>query len=232
MEMKSFLVMSLIVFFTSCDTRVVAQEYNDIRQVSHFSKIKVQQGIDVYLTRSDNESIKISTKGYHPENIITEVIGNELHIYREGKSWNMAYIKVFLNYTELNAIDASGGSDVVTENQLIADELYLKASGGSDMKLDIQTSYLEGHTSGGSDLHLKGTAEVMNVTASGGSDIKGNDLLSKRGIIKVSGGSDAVVFVSDEIEINASGGSDVYVSGNPRVKNLNNDRSSDVSIRK
>lgn len=229
--MKNFLLMSLIVVFTSCDTRVVAQEYNDVRQVSHFSKIKVQQGIDVYLTRSDNESIKISTKGYRIEDIITEVSGNELHIYREGKSWNMGHIKVYLNYTELNAIDASGGSDVVTENPLVTEELYLKASGGSDMKLDIQASYLEGHTSGGSDLHMRGTTEVMNVTASGGSDIKANDLRSKRGIIKVSGGSDAEVFVSDEIDINASGGSDVNVSGNPRVKNLNNDRSSDVSIR-
>ena len=58
-----------------------------------------------------------------------------------------------------------------------------------------------------------------------------SSMAAERVELRVSGGSDASVRASAAIEIDASGGSDIEVAGNPAERNVNNDRSSDVTWR-
>jgi hypothetical protein len=81
-------------------------------------------------------------------------------------------------------------------------------------------SELEAMSSGGSDLRLSGTADSVAIQASGGSDIDARDLRARAVDIQTSGGSDAVIDVSERLVAQASGGSDIVYSGNPATADI------------
>jgi hypothetical protein len=86
--------------------------------------------------------------------------------------------------------------------------------------------------SGGSDAEVRGAARSLTAEASGGSDIEAGSLEAEEATVRVSGGSDATIWASASVDINASGGSDVSVLGNPPQQRVNNDRSSDIVVRR
>lgn len=228
--MRNFcLILCALITFSACD--IVAQNASETRLVNNFTKIKVKSGINLFLIPSSEEEVRIEARGYHLSDVITEVVDNELRIYRDNWSFTMGSVNVYVKCKNLTSVEASGGSDVIGEETLRSDEFYVKASGGSDVRLSVHTHYLEANVSGGADFIVNGTADVVRLSASGGSDIKASNLQAQRGVVKVSGGADANVFITDEIDISASGGADVSVKGNPQIRNVKNDVSSDVTIR-
>ena len=145
--------------------------------------------------------------------------------------------------TEINSdnfkITSSGGSDL--EFDLNANNLEARFSGGSDAKMNCNVKNINIVASGGSDLHLKkldadecnfdisggsdvdiaGKTSKLRIDASGGSDVDAYDLESKDCYLKLSGSSDVNVYVTEEFNVTASGGSDVNYKGNPSETNIN-----------
>jgi len=83
--------------------------------------------------------------------------------------------------------------------------------------------------SGGSDVDGDGVLESMILDASGGSDVDLSDLEVTSMIVNISGGSDATVNVTEEIEGNASGGSDLTILGDPANQRVEVSGGSEVS---
>ena len=52
-----------------------------------------------------------------------------------------------------------------------------------------------------------------------GSDLSAEGFKVKQAILTLSGGSDASIHVSGVLDVTASGGGQVYVSGHPEIKN-------------
>ena len=96
----------------------------------------------------------------------------------------------------------------------------MSISGGSDFKGAVETDDLNIGASGGSDVNISGRTTNLKVDLSGGSDFKGYDLSSETCYAEGSGGSDIQVRVTKELNVNTSGGSDVYYKGSPSIKDL------------
>jgi Putative auto-transporter adhesin, head GIN domain len=208
-----------------------AEKRTEERAVTPFSKLRVENGIDVSLIQGDRPSLTIEADDSVLKDIVTEVHGGELRISRarnSGFGFSGRDARVQLTFVQLSDIEASGGSDIDSRGDIKLDDLSVSASGGSDVDLAVDAKNLELSLSGGSDLKLRGSASSLTVTASGGSDIGAGELMADRVTLRVSGGSDAHVNAKEAIELDASGGSDVTVSGNPERRTVNNDRSSDV----
>jgi hypothetical protein len=222
---KALVIISCLFLVAACTA------YADERAVEPFSKLHVQNGIDVYLTQSDHESLRVEARD--PENIVTQVDNGELRISRKSRGgfFFSGGGRVYLDFVRLSAIEASGGSDIRGRNQLKLDDLAVRASGGSDLALEVQAKRLDLRLSGGSDAKLRGSADALAIRASGGSDTSASALKTGRATLALSGGSDARVNVAEAIEIHASGGSDVRVTGKPKQRTVSNDRSSDVHWR-
>jgi hypothetical protein len=211
---------------------VHAQSNSEERTVAPFSRLKVDNGIDVYLTQAPAQSLRIEVDGYELGQIVTEVVGEELRLSNKGRSgWRFLDdrdVKVYLDFVELSAIEASSGSDIEGRNAFKLDELTVSASGGSDVELDVRAERLEFHLSGGSDLDVRGETRSLVVEASGGSDVSARSLNAAQARVDLSGGSDASIRATAAVVVRASGGSDVAVHGNPAERAVDNDRSSDV----
>ena len=203
----------------------------ETRKVSGFDAIEVSDGIDVYLSMGSREQLEVETVEKLLEHLVTEVEGGKLKIYFDRSfNWNKA-AKVYVQAKHINRISTSGGSDLTGENVLESRDLELKASGGSDIELEVKTENLEVDISGGADILLSGYTEYLQVNTSGGSDLKAFELVAQKADLHASGGSDIKVFVEDELDASASGGADIIYKGNPHVINSKTSSSADIMHR-
>ncbi|RZK56877.1 MAG: DUF2807 domain-containing protein [Pedobacter sp.] len=237
--MKNLSISSKIVaitffaIFNLLYNQLFAQSSRNV-SVSGFNSIGVSSGINLFLTQGNTENVVI--KG--DEDVIKDVVveqkaGNISVKYKDGINWSRLFkgkvINVYVTFKKLNAIAASGGSDVETEGILKTDNISLAASSGSDMDLDIVCKDATIAISGGADIDLKGSAENMKVSASGGSDVNAFDFKVNYAQINISGGSDANVYVNKGLTANATGGSDIKYKGNAALKKLSNSKSADIT---
>jgi hypothetical protein len=124
--MKTFknLLILLLVTMVGVNTSAFAgnNEKSENRKAKNFSAIKVSAGIDLYLTMGETESVKIVADDDIIDNIVTEVKDGTLRIYMKKGNWfnwgGNKTRKAYVSVKELNRLDASSGSDVISENTL------------------------------------------------------------------------------------------------------------------
>ncbi len=233
--MKTITLIFLSVFcFISAFGNPSGDERTENRTARDFSSVKVSTGIDLFLTMGDAEAVKVVADENIIDNIKTEVENGTLKIYVKNRpfSWNWNRTqKVYVTLKKLENLDASSGSDVISENTLKGKSIRISSSSGSDVKLKLEYEEVHMDSSSGSDASLSGTCKELVASSSSGSDINAQDLRSQNCHVSVSSGADAVVYVSEELEADASSGGDIRYLGNPKTKNINESSGGDVASR-
>lgn len=180
-----------------------------------FSAIKATEGLDVYLTQSNNESISVEADENLHDLILTEVVDGVLKIHTKENIGRASSKKVHISFREISSITSTSGSDVHSTNTINTERLDLKSTSGSDMKLDVNTSVLHCKSTSGSDLRLSGKTVKLVAEATSGSDIKAADLKAESSEVKATSGADITVNTSKELTARATSGGDVKYYGNP-----------------
>jgi hypothetical protein len=229
---KYILLLTALIICVSAIAQKTINDPNAVkRRVTSFHAVEVSSGIDLYLTQG-NESVAVSaTSEDARDKIITKVEDGVLKIYFEhgvGFNWSNKHLKAYVSFKTLDALKASGGSDVYAEDGINSNDLIVKLSGGSDFRGKISSSDLKMEASGGSDMYVSGKANTLYVEVSGGSDFHGYDLVTDVCNVDANGGSDVYITSNKEMNVDASGGSDVRYKGNGVIKNLNSSGSSSV----
>ena len=194
---------------------------------ANFDAIKVQQGINVYLTQDSDAELTIEADENIMDLLITEVRDGELKIYFE-KNVNRATRNVYLTTAEINKIKTSSGASVKSENTIRSSTLELDSSSGSSIKLKVNADEINSSTSSGAQIDLYGTTEYLSAKASSGSQIDAEDLKSMNALAKASSGANIDVHVENNLTAKASSGGDIDYVGNPH--NINKDTSSGGSV--
>lgn len=198
-------------------------------KISEFSSVSVSSGIDVIITPGNSNIATVETSEKYLENVVVENKGNDLVIKFDKRiSIVRGPIRVYIKANNLEGVNASGGSDVICEEELTCQALSIKASGGSDIKMRVKANKIDVSSSGGADVILSGTAVDCSINCSGGSDMISKKLITENCTVNISGGSDAIVHATKSLTVEASGGSDLIYSGNPAIKNIHACSSSDV----
>lgn len=213
---------------------------SEIRDLKDFDSIEVGGGVDLIIRQGNEFSVEVIAEEGDLDEVITEIRGDKLYIRREWpedgwrgwnrRSWTDNY-SANITLPTLESLDAGGGSDVETSGTFSGDRMTIRASGGTNLNLDVAVDTLRVNSSGGSDVELSGTANRLRAESSGGSDLDASDLTAKEADVSSSGGSDARVSVTDSITADASGGSDIYYSGEPQFKDIDTSGSGDVRHR-
>lgn len=200
------------------------------RNLSGFQNVKASSGVDVVLMQGSQDKVVVKADDNLADKITTNVEGNTLvvAVERNTSIRNAKSFKVLVTVSNLKQIMSSGGSDIYSEGALRAESLSIKASGGSDVKLDLNVKELTCDISGGSDANLTGKAQYMNIIARGGSDFEGKDFTVENCKLKVQGGSDAYVYVTGEISMEAHGASDIHYKGDPKITYQRSSGGSDI----
>lgn len=236
--MKSFAIILFVAAFVQGTTlqAIATNNGRQTRQISGFHGVSVSSGIDLFLSQKNTEEVVVEAESDDLNKIITEVEGGILKIYIREKSWfNMNWSKsnrkVYVSFKLLDKLDASAGSDVVSQGFFKLDNLDLDVSSGSNVKIELEANKISAESSSGSDLNIAGKVTYLQVNASSGSDINAADLQARKCIASVSSGSDIRINVTDELDASASSGGDISYSGNPKSKEINESSGGDVHSR-
>ena len=204
-------------------------QVKETRHVDNFSRINVSSGIDLIISQGDRTDVVAEARNDEMlESILTEVDGNTLKIYSKQKTFKPGPRKVYVTCRDIDGIKATGGSDISAESVIKVSNLEISAHGGSDVRMEIKADELRCEISGGSDADFIGEVMKFTAVASGGSDIRAKELIAENCDLEVSGGSDASITVNNELDVQASGGSDVTYYGDAKIKNVNASGGSDV----
>jgi hypothetical protein len=206
-----------------------------VREVSgSFHSIEVGMGIDLFLSKGE-QAVAVSAREISVrDHIKTEVRDGILKIsydWKEGLTRNNKSLKAYVSFKTLDAIRATGGSDVTVDGTIQSDMLSLHISGGSDFSGKISVRKLVLHQSSGSDVDISGVAADAIISASSGSDFDGYDLITETSTINASGGSDINITVMKEITAEASSASDISWKGSAIVKKTKASSAGSVSHR-
>ncbi len=236
-------------------TDLIHDNHAQLRKVGSFTAIKVSSAIDLYLTQSNACQVAVSaSKEEYRDKIITEVDGGTLIIKIDNhdgwfnwKNWGDQKAKAYVSVKDLDALTASGASNVRLVNKIESPKLKIKLSGASDLKGDILAGNISVEVSGASDykgqleaknlvidgsgaskVELNGKVDDLSVEVSGASDAKLYNLIAKGAIVHASGASNANVNVSQLLKVQASGASNINYKGDASIKEMSNSGASNI----
>lgn len=178
-------------------------------EIADFNGIDVGGGFDVYISKGDKPHVRILADENLLPHIEVRNVNGIVQIKSNKNFWKYKSLKAFITYTDIRKLDASGGTDIIFENKVIAENFDLRMSGGSDAKVKIDAKSIVVELSGGADLDLDYTGGKISFSGSGGSD---GDLIVKNvgsSSFSLSGGADVDVIGDTEFcMVRCSGGSD------------------------
>ncbi len=195
---------------------------------SDFDVIKVQQGINLYLTQGNSTEIKVEADENILDLLITEVKNGELKVYFDKNVYRAKARNVYLTTNTISKIRTSSGASVRSENTLQTKSLDLESSSGSSIKIYVNTTEVTSECSSGADIDIFGNTETLSANASSGSSIDADELEAVDVYAKVSSGANINVNVSGKLTAKASSGGDIDYEGSPT--DVNKDTSSGGSV--
>lgn len=182
----------------------------EIRNETDFTKIDASGAVNVEVTVGNAFRVEVQADDNLLANIKTETSGDTLKIYSEDRISPKTQVLIRVSMPEIENFEVSGASSGNLTN-VRANDLELKASGASTIKIN-------------------GTANDLNADASGASTIDAEGLRTENAKVEASGASKAFVTATDDLNIDASGASKITYIGEP--KNLKQNSSGASSIAK
>lgn len=122
----------------------------------------------------------------------------------------------------------SGASEV--KGKLESRKVTLNNSGASNSRVEITGDEVEVTLTGASDFKVSGSARSTKLNASGASSIRAGKFRSEQAEIRLSGASSVKMYVDEVVSVNASGGSDVVLLGQPRIQRQNIGAASSIRL--
>jgi hypothetical protein len=255
-----FALLLLVGFVVNAQqkTSIVYDENAQQRKVPSFTAISISSAIDLYLTQSDKNEVAVSaTNDEIRDHIITEVVGGTLIIrlgdrgsWMSWRKWGNYKTKAYVSIKDINALTASGASNVHLINTIESPKMRIKLSGASDFKGNIKAGVLMYQLTGASDykgevsansididgsgassIELIGNVDDLAIEVSGASSAKLYNLTSKGAILRASGASNIGVTVTEILRASSSGASDINYKGNPNVKESSTSGASSIRRR-
>jgi len=221
---------------------------NESFDISDFGGIKVENGFQVEVTESSTFSVVAVVDDNVLEHIDIKKSGDTLILRpKSNRSFRSTTLSAKVTMPNINKIQLSGGAKADINGFDSSDNLPISLSGGSHLNGSINAGDVNLSLSGGSHASLSGTADKVNASGSGGSHItlsgsaeniiiKGSggshfnleDYSVSDADINLSGGSYASINVNGTLNVNISGASEVYYTGEPTMGDIDVDWDSDL----
>ena len=194
------------------EQRTIGEDFNAVRGSS---------GLDVVITKGDENKILVEADENLHEVIETEVVNGTLKIGVKGNIGNSEKKTVYVTYVSINTVEASSGADVVVNSLMEVENLTLDSSSGASITAEVFSKSLYAEASSGADLKITGRSASLKAKASSGADIDARELLALNCNADVSSGADIKVNVKNTLEVEATSGGDIHYYGSPAITTEN-----------
>jgi len=209
--MKKGLYLLFLVSYTLVSQTTITKNIGD------FSTLKVYNGIDIELVKSDVPKIVIT--GEAPNNVVVKNTRDIFKIYLKlHKVFSQKQVKVTLYYTsKIKVIDANEGA-VITAKNFKQSQLEVKSQEGALISMLVDVKYLTVKSVTGGIVRLSGTTMDQNIKVNNSGIYSGYKMKTKgSSVVRASLGGKAEVNVGHTLDAKVSFGGTIFYNGNPEV---------------
>jgi hypothetical protein len=226
--------------------RTVTQE----PEITDFDRLQVSHAFDVTVRQGQSYRVVIEVDEAVLPHLQVDRQGSTLRIGIEP-GWRIfrgpTTLRAEVTMPELSGLTASGASRVSLSGFASSAGLDIQASGASRVngeidagdatigasgasEIDLSGAYqdLTVEASGASNVTLDGAGQNLRANASGGSEIDLSNLPVADARVQAAGASTIRVQPSGTLDVEASGASNVYYSGNPTLGNISTSGASSI----
>lgn len=234
--MKKIFSAFLLLFFA---TAVLAQKVvNDVnaeaRPVGSFHAVSISHAFKVIITQGAEEGLAVSANDKEDLQYIKTAVENgvlKIWVDDKRKFWpKNRKLRAYISAKTLDAISASGASDIDIEGTFNASSMKINLSGASDLSGRLVVSgNLNVDLSGASDITISGSAQTAEFDLSGASDVKGYEFSTVTCNVEASGACGVHITVDKELSARLSGASSVSYKGTGTVRDIRTSGASSIS---
>jgi len=215
--MKTILLSALITLLIQSP---LLSKNEQVRDLSHFDKLKVTNEIVVYLQKGEKESALISARGIELENIITDVTGNTLEITLSRGVYKDANVEIYLTYTDIREIFVSGSGRVSVQSTVEGDKLTLAANTNGVIDAEVKLSTLDVSARKAATVSLRGTVGSIDAVVNTGATLSSLDLQSDSTYVRVASKGIAKVRSTALLDAHVRSGGSLTYTGSPTSKSI------------
>jgi hypothetical protein len=214
--MKRIIYICALVFsFNALAQSVITKNLGD------FTTLKVYNGIEVELIKSNEHKLEIS--GEKSEIVKIKNVNNTLKLAlpfslkpENNSADGQVLIKLYYN-KDIAIIDANEGS-TITGKDIIQDKLEVNTQERAFINLVIKVKYLEVRASSGGIIKLSGDTKNQNVDVDLYGIYNGFNLKSEvNSIVKAGTGAKAEILAGEILNAKVSFGGSIFYKGTPEV---------------
>lgn len=210
--MKKGLLLSLMLI------AVIASAQTTInRQLGDFTILKVYNGIDVELIKSEEQRIEISGEKAAKVKIKNDGVKLKISLkFPETIADGKAIIKLYFN-RPIFVVDGNEGA-TITGKDLEQEKIELRVQEGAFMNLVVQAKHLKVKASSGGIIKLSGSTKNENVEVNLGGVYHGYNMeTTDMSIIRASSGGKAEVASGETLDAKVTFGGSIFYKGTPEV---------------
>ncbi|WP_299156277.1 head GIN domain-containing protein [uncultured Tenacibaculum sp.] len=210
MKKLAFLSLFLMTVLASAQTTIN-------KKLGDFTTVKVYNGIDVELVKSDES--KIIVTGEKAEKVKIKSSGNTLRIsLRFPETTADGKVKITLYYaSNLKTIDANEGA-IITGKNIEQTQIEIKGQEGAFINLVVKVKHLRVKSSSGAVIRLSGASKNQTVDADLGGMYHGYKLqVSDMTMVRAGSGSKVEVQSGETLDAKVSFGGSIFYKGTPEV---------------
>ncbi|MCC4214641.1 head GIN domain-containing protein [Leeuwenhoekiella parthenopeia] len=228
------------VFMTSCNFSLEMGQIEgtgnvktkDLNMTQAFTKVHSSNGWDVVLQKGTSPSVSAELDENLFEYLDVHYEGNTLRIESTDNSniGSATSRKVFVTYVDaLESLKASSASTIISESTLTGSHIDLDVSSAGTIKIPVEIREINAEASSAGTLNLNGEAQSLKFEASSAGTINAKDLKAQVCNAQASSAGTIKVYVTKELESQASSGGDINYWGEPEKVAVSESSGGDVS---
>lgn len=225
--------LTMLVGFLSLGLFLAAQEttFTDAnaeqRTVKAFRSIKVSDGIDLYLSQGNEESVAVSaSRDEYRNRIKTEVVDGVLKITYDRESLNDwtsggKKLKAYVSFKTLDKLTASAGAEIRIQGSIKEEVLSIYLNSGAVLRGKIEAGKIIMEAESGAHATLSGNSGTFNLNANSGAKVSAYDLSAGKADLRCTTGAKIEVTVNEELKVDASTGGNIHYKGDAKMTDVN-----------
>lgn len=182
-------------------------------QTEEFNSIFIAGSFNVEIVQGETSGFELNGNPVAVKLVKSTIKNGILHLSLDRYSRAMKHLSVVITVKDLELLKVSGCNAIHTKDKLIVDELELIVTGANKTTLELEARHIETKLSGASQTVLTGSTNSFDCKLSGASQLTAYDLETEDLSISVSGTCNAKVHSNNELDITASGVSQIYYKG-------------------
>lgn len=204
-----------------------AQNTREVK-LTPFEKIDICCAIRAELIPSAEDKVQVIGEENGKETVQIAIEGTTVKLKNKGNISDDVKVKVY--FTQLKNIEVSGAGEVKMKELYKTETLIIDGSGASDLYINAEVNKMDVNLSGASDMKADGKINTLKLDLSGASEIKATAIEIQDADIEMSGASEAVLDVKNNITGNLSGTSELKLKKAPLQNSVNTSGVSEMTL--